>query len=559
MCLNRRVIVSFMIFLTLVAGLIVPQPVARGAGPPYTWTGPTDIDPHLGTDILPAALQASNGTLWLAWQTFRFSNTRPDIIYRTLTNGVWSSIVRITSLNFNTAPAFAQLANGTILLFWSQQQTVNFNIYYERFSVNQFGVGTWSKSVHLTTTPFNDTAPAASVTVDGTLWLFWQRSNQTCAATCTETREIYYKTLQSGSWSSETKLTGSLADTNWNWLPTSTVTKNHRVWLAYSKGGQSSGTTLTSPIIYFKNFNGTTWSTETQATFPTSGSFGDQHASIIQDRNGTIWLFWARTSLTIPQFIIYNRFSVDNGQTWSPESQMTFEASTVDAQQPTAVQGNSASDKTIHLFYSSDRTGNDYDIWSLTSPSVSPVHDVGIVSATPSPNIMYAAGLPGKQSSNTTISVTVANYGDQSETVQTTVQVSNTTSTSLGNQILVIGVAVSITVYFPWNTTNAKPGRYSVSVSAFSTTSSETPGNQGDNSVFQKSSIWLLPWGDVDQDGQVTLEDVSVFVFDYGFGPNGTPCPPNHCHYFYFEDITNDGVVDLLDVGIAARRYGTFT
>ena len=466
--------------------------------------------------------------------------------------------MRVTSLNFNTSPAFAQLANGTIMLFWGQQTTVAFNIYYERFSVNQFGVGSWSKSVHLTTTSFNDTAPAASVSADGTLWLFWHRSHQSCTATCRETREIYFETLQNGAWSTETKITGSALDTNWNWLPTSTVTKNHRVSVAYSKGGQSIGTTLTSPTVYSKTFNGTSWSGEAQITFPASG-FGDQHASLIQDRNGTIWLFWARTSLTIPQFITYNRFSVDNGQTWSPETQMTFEASGVDAQQPTAVQGNSANDKTIHLFYSSDRTNFDYDIWSLVSSPISPVHDVGIISATPSPNIMYAAGLPGKQSANTTISVTVANYGDQSENVQTAVQVSNVTTTNLGSQVKVIGVAGSVTLYFQWNTTNAKPGRYSVSVSAFSTTSAETPGNQGDNTVFFKSNIWLLPWGDIDQDGQVTLEDVSVFVFDYGFGPNGTPCPANHCRYFYFEDITNDGVVDLLDVSIAERRYGTFT
>src|SRR2546427_1179182 len=114
-------------------GLTINQPLAKGAGPPYSWTGPTDIDAHLGQDNLPAAVQASNGTLWLAWQTFRYNNVRPDIIYKTLTNGTWSFDGRITSSGYNTTPALAQLMNGTIMLFWSQRLTTVFNIYYQRF------------------------------------------------------------------------------------------------------------------------------------------------------------------------------------------------------------------------------------------------------------------------------------------------------------------------------------------------------------------------------------------------------------------------------------------
>lgn len=546
-------------------GLTFNPPLARGAGPPYPWTGPTDADPHLGQDNLPTAVQASNGTIWLAWQTFRYTATRPDIILKSITNGTVPGFdVRMTSSGVNTSPALVQLNNGndTIMLFWSQQQAASFNIYYKNFKYNPLtGMYEWSKyTIKLTNTAFDDTSATATVAKDGTLWLFWQRSNQTCTSTCVQTKEIYYKTLSSGSWSSETKITGSVSDTNWNWLPTATITKDGRLWLAWSKGGQSSGSTLTSSIIYYKTYNGTTWSSETQATFPALGVNGDQHASILQDRNGTIWLFWARTSLTVPMFIIYSKFDINNGQTLSSatETQMTNEASGIDSQQPWAVQGNTALDKTIHLFYSSDRTNNDYDIWSLTSPSISPVHDVGIISASPSINVMYAGGLPGKQTSNITISVTVVNYGDFPETVQTTVTVSNKTSIPLISQTQIINIAGSVTLYTQWNTTNAKPARYNLSVTAFST-STETSGNLGDNSVSVKKAIWLLPWGDVDQDGSVTISDVGVFFFDYGFGPAATPCGVNHCKYFYFEDINNEGVVDIIDVGISVRNYGLYT
>ncbi len=551
-----------MIILSLAMGLPIVLPAALAAGPPYQWTGPSVVQAHLGQDNLPSALQASNGTLWLAWQTFRFSTTRPDIVYSTMTNGVWGSVGKLTSIGYNTTPTITQLRDGTgtIFLFWSQRQTNVFNIYYETFTVNQLtGIGSWSSSVHLTTpTNFNDTAPAATVGIDGTLWLFWQRANQSCTTTCSETRQLYYKTFIGGAWSnSEIKIT---SDANWNSSPSVVVTKDRLVRLVWAKGGQASGTSLTQSFIFNKNLNGSTWTAETQVTSPPIGS-GDQRPSTIQDRNGTIWLFWARTSLTTPQLILFSKFSTTNGQTWFSETQMTNEASSVDSQQPAAVQGNSATDKTIHLFYSSDRANFDYDIWTITSPSISPIHDLGIVSMTVSPNQLYVAGLPGKASANFTIALTVQNYGDYGENLQATVTVTNKTTVTLGSQVQSQGVSKNgiVTLYYSWNTTGDKPSRYNVSVSAVSTNSTETLGNQADNTLYAKSGVWLIPWGDVDQDGSVTLEDVSVFFFDYGFGPGATACGTNHCKYFYFEDINNEGVVDIIDVGIAVRNYGTYT
>jgi hypothetical protein len=553
--MSRRIIGTMMILLTLALSLPLTQPTARGSGPPYSWTGPTDIDPHLGQDNLPTAVQASNGTLWLAWQTFRFSTTgRPDIIYKTLTNGTWSSDNRITSSGYNTAPALAQLKNGTIILFWSQRQTTAFNLYYERFSVNLFtGVGAWSSNVHLTTvTTFNDTAPAATVGGDGTLWLFWQRTNQSCTTTCTQTKQLYYQTLKNGSWSSATKIT---TDTNWNSLPSAVVTKDGLVRLAWTKGGQGTG----ASSIYYKTYTGTVWSGEIPIVSPPSG-FGDQRPSMIQDRNGTMWLFWSRTSVSTPMFIIFSKFSVDNGQTWSLESQLTNEASGIDSQQPAAVQANSVAqgtiiaDKKIYLFYSSDRTNSDYDIWSLVSPSISPVHDLGLTFVSPSISQLYTGGLGSiGQSSNTTVAVTVVNYGDFGEKAQASVTVSNTTNTSLGSQALPVGIGGSVSFIFSWNTTDAKPGRYNLSVNAISTNSTETLGNRGDNNVFVKNSIWLLPWGDVDQDGNVVLQDVSVFIFDFGF----TPAMPSRWNPFC--DINNNGIIDIIDVGIAVKNFGIYT
>jgi hypothetical protein len=63
--------------------------------------------------------------------------------------------------------------------------------------------------------------------------------------------------------------------------------------------------------------------------------------------------------------------------------------------------------------------------------------------------------------------------------------------------------------------------------------------------------------GDVDQDGSVTLTDVSVVFYNYGFS-----CfTPATCSTRYnpFADMNGDGIIDIVDIGVVSRNYGTFT
>jgi len=233
---------------------------------------------------------------------------------------------------------------------------------------------------------------------------------------------------------------------------------------------------------------------------------------------------------------------------------MTNEASGIDSQQPAAVQSNSANDKTIHLFYSSDRTNFDYDIWSLVSPSISPIHDVGLTSVV---NINFgvpwwdAGGLGTiEPTANITVPVQVVNYGDFGENIRASVTVTNTTTTSLGSQTQPVAPGGSTVLYFSWNTTTAKPAWYSLSVNVISTNSTETFGNQGDNSFSVKNTIHILPWGDVDQVGDVTLGDVSVFFYDFGF----TPANPSRFNWYC--DINGNLIIDIIDVGVAVHNFG---
>src|SRR5690349_8738360 len=93
----RSLVLSILLLLSLVGLFDRIQPVRAMPG----WSSPIAVEQNLGIDVLPTALQASNGTMWLAWQTNRYrGDSFYDIAIKTGslgTNGVsWSSPVRLT-------------------------------------------------------------------------------------------------------------------------------------------------------------------------------------------------------------------------------------------------------------------------------------------------------------------------------------------------------------------------------------------------------------------------------------------------------------------------------
>jgi hypothetical protein len=450
-------------------------------------------------------------------------------------------MVRLTSTFDNQAPDLVQLSNGTILLFWSVNVTASYAINY--MSYNN---AAWSNPVQIT--PMNDSAPAATVDRAGTLWLFWTRQTLTPCGIF-PCRQIFYKTLKNGAWSPEVQLT---ADPTYNKAPSAMVAKDGRLWVAYQKWVPNQF----NYQLFYRIYNGTAWGSDIQLT---SKLNWDERPSLLQDRNGTIWTYWDRelqiTSTTF-ESKIYNKFSLDNGVTWSSDTQMTFDTTPtlIDDVFPSAVQGT---DKSIWLFYSSDLTGlgADFDIYYMTSSCICPVHDVKVVSARASPGTLYAGGLKSvNQSSIVNVVVTLANLGDFPETMTLTVSAFNTTSYKVFAGTLPFPVASGggVILTFYWNTSATfLPGRYGISA-FLNPVTSESIGNQGDNLLMVKNLVHFLPFGDVDQDGAVTILDFSVAAFGY-LAPVGTP------KYNPYADINGNGVIDIVDIAVVAKNYNTFT
>lgn len=510
-----------------------------------SWSSPILVDTHRGIDILPSGLQAANGTLWLAWQSNRngLSTGRTDIIYKTQTNGAWSPDHNLTTTGWNSAPSLVQLANGTILVFWAYKSGTSYIVVSSLTN----GVS-WSTPVQVTSTTLNDTQPSAAVSRDGTIWLVWTRVNSTCTS-CPAIKQLFYKTWKSSTWSPEVKLT---TDANQNYGSSVLVTKDGIIRVTWSKGAAGSIYQL-----FGKTLNGTIWSPDTQIV---SSSSTDERPSVIQDRNGTLWLFWGRlivVSQLIQYYELVGKYSYDLGKTWSQEIVLTNTPNTIDSEMPSAIQSNTGV-KPLWVFYASDLNVPDLDIYAIQSGGISPVHDLTIAGVSASSNLgtnwEYPGGLKSVgQSAIVTVTVTIANIGDYVESANVTLISTNTTIAKIGTLKSSVGPGNMMNFYFYWNTTNVLPARYGLSVS-LTPLPGESLGNMGDNTYGLTNQIHILPLGDVDQDGSVTITDFSVAVYGFDFTPS---C--NCSRWNPYADVHGLGIIDIVDVGIIQHNYGIYT
>jgi len=482
------------------------------------------------------------------------------------TTGGWNPGSSITTQGgINQNPSLVQFSNGTIFMFWAYKAANS--RHYQLYYITQDG-GLFSKQyipVPLKSpTTLNDTLPSAAVGRDGTLWLVWTRDNTTLAGTHVM-RQLWYMTSKGSVWSTEQPLT-SANDTSWNFQPSVLVGKDNVVRLTYSRGQSSLGNFQ----INYLTYNGSVWSAPFQLSSTTSG---DVNPSIMQDRNGTLWVFWAAFVPvgTSSAYVIYQKSSTNNGATW-PGSETALTglncpvSGCVDSEYPAAVQSTSPTDKNIWVFYATNPVAN-FNIWALeTTTSISPVHDVAISYFSPNVSQVYqggfhepytASGVPIIQSAVVQVLVVIQNIGDFNENVTIRLKATNTTNYDLGVQIMQTFAGTSSIAYFYFNTTNVKPARYGIWGNA--SIPVETLGNRQDGLWSSPNLVHVLPLGDVDQNGSVTITDVTVIFYNYGFTCY-TPatCSPRFINAMW-GDVNGNGIIDINDAGVVAHNYGTYT
>ena len=448
------------VVLFLLALPLFSVPRAAGA----TFSNPQAIELTPGGSNYPSALQASDGTLWVAWQ--QAFDTGVYMTYTTSTG--WSVIQTLPTGNrFVISPALSQLHNNSIILLWSSNQTGRWNLYYKFYSN-----GAWHNTVQLTTgTSFDDFFPEAAVSTNSTVYVFWERFFSSTSSS------IYYKTLKGDQWSGDVQLSSG---TNVDVTPTALATYDGKIWVAWSR--LNSG----NYNVYYRNYNGITWSPENLLT---SNNY-DIGPSLVQDRNGTIWIFWSRqiqlssgTNAVYEQKLFYkNTF---DGSNWLADTQLTFYGDVntpLDDLEPSVVQGV---DKTLWIFYSTDYPSSyEYDIYYIKSSSIFPVHNVVITQVRSGP---YAF-----QKNYATVLVTVSNQGDYYETIQLTITAANLTTYTIASAVSEnVPAGSSVTFAFSWNIGSAPLGRYVITASYPRLTGQSLLASGGDQLQFRV--LTLIP------------------------------------------------------------------
>jgi hypothetical protein len=148
------------------------------------------------------------------------------------------------------------------------------------------------------------------------------------------------------------------------------------------------------------------------------------------------------------------------------------------------------------------------------------------------------------------INVTAANLGTFPESFWLFVKASNTSASNVAVQFLSLAAGQSMPISINWNTSGMRPAKYQMfAIIILSQTENEIV--TGDNTRLG-GQVWLIPPGDVDWDGSVTIQDLAIIAVAY----NSTPGSPN---WNPQADLNGDGKVNLGDLALCAFWYHTYT
>ncbi|MGD0160804.1 MAG: dockerin type I domain-containing protein [Candidatus Bathyarchaeia archaeon] len=161
------------------------------------------------------------------------------------------------------------------------------------------------------------------------------------------------------------------------------------------------------------------------------------------------------------------------------------------------------------------------------------IHEVMVTNLTASTTWVYRGG-------TLTINVTVKNVGDFNEpAVSVTVYYNVTAAESVNTYRLSLGVGQSLTFTFTWNTEGVPYQNYTLTAVATIPTGSTT---------LSDGNVTIKLLGDVNGDGVVDLRDIALVARAFGSTPGGPNWNPA-------ADINGDGTVNMEDVTLVARNF----
>jgi hypothetical protein len=177
---------------------------------------------------------------------------------------------------------------------------------------------------------------------------------------------------------------------------------------------------------------------------------------------------------------------------------------------------------------------------SVTGNYVLGGHDVSVENVVPGCDWPY----PGKLLN---VNVTIMNHGDFNETVTLTIYFNITSNDLIGSQTIDVSPKESRTLAFVWNTTGI-PTYHNYTLTAVA----EIPVDENltNNVMNGQECVEIRIFGDMNGDHCVDMRDIGPVAYAFGSFPGHSRWNKNY-------DVNQDGKVNLVDVALVSRRFGT--
>jgi len=189
-----------------------------------SWSSDIRLTTNSSRDTWPSICQDSGGTIWVVWSSDRTGDY--EIFCKTSADyGLsWSPETKLTTdPSWDLSPSITETWDGTIWVAWSSYRTGDYEIFCKTSA--DYGLS-WSSDIRLTTDSDFDEGPSIIQAVDGSIWVVWQSDR------AGKQYDLYFKTsLDYGlTWSLDTRLTSHNAD---DMRPSIASTDQRRIWVVW--------------------------------------------------------------------------------------------------------------------------------------------------------------------------------------------------------------------------------------------------------------------------------------------------------------------------------------
>jgi hypothetical protein len=389
------------------------------------WSVAMRLTTHSEIDWVPSITSTTDGEIWVVWRSDRI-DLQNEIFYKVFNGSSWTNDTRLTWDPYSdNHPSITQTSDGKIWVVWDSTRNLHDqNLYYKVFNGSS-----WTEDKQLTNDTLADVYPSITQTTDDKIWVVWVSNRFDLQG------ELFYKVFNGSSWTDDTRITTDVDAEDL--CPSVMQDADGMIWVAFSK--------LTDgkrEDIYYKQYNGTIWGPDVRLTF--DDEHYESHPSIMQAKNGPIWVFWDSDRNDHDEDIYYKVF---DGDMWSLDKKLTTHLS--DDLWPSITQ---AADNTIWIAWCSIRLFN-FDIYY----KIGEVHDVAITEVTTSTTVAI-------RGENVSIEVTAQNQGSTTETFEVRYYVN---STLVGSKTISIPAGQTVTLSpFHWNTSGAPYDTYIINATA---------------------------------------------------------------------------------------------